>query len=174
MHHVLVIHLDDEPGSLERVVSVCRKRAFNIHSLTVSPGAEADASRLTLVVDAEEAGAQRVQVSLEKLLNVRRVERLAERGSVLRDLALVRVATDAGARPAVLQLAQVFRAQVVDLAEDSLVLECTGSLEKLDRFVSVLRPFGLLDLGRSGAVAMARGESGALPMPFEPFGGLAV
>lgn len=156
MHHVLVAMLDDEPGVLDRVAATCRKRAFNIHSLTVSP-AEGRTSRLTLVVETDTAGSQRVKASLEKLLNVQSVTCLDPHRAVVRDLALVRVSVPPEQRPQVLQLAQVFRAQVVDLCEDSLVLECTGGLAKLDRFVDVLRPFGVQELGRSGAVAMERG-----------------
>ena len=166
MPHILVANLDDEPGVLDRVAALFRRRAFNIHSLTVSPAEEAGVSRVTLVVDTDEAGLRRAAASLEKLVNVRRVERHEGHRAVVRDLALVRVHAPEGVRPQVLQVAQVFRAQVVDLTLDSVVLECTGGLEKLDRFVEVLRPFGLLELGRSGAVAMARGASEADILPF--------
>jgi acetolactate synthase-1/3 small subunit len=166
MHHVLIATLDDEPGVLERVAATCRKRAFNIHSLTVSPSVEPGESRLTLVVDTDGPGLRRVQANLERLLNVRTVACLGVTRSVVRDLLLVRVSAVGLQRPQVLQLAQVFRAQVVDLAEDSLVLECTGGLDKLDRFVEVLRPFGVLELGRSGAVAMHRGDT--IPLTFVP------
>ena len=166
MPHILVATLDDEPGALDRVASLFRRRAFNIHSLTVNPSEEPGCSRMTLVVDAEGAGLARAKASLEKLVSVRRVEEHPERGAVVRDLALVRVKAGAETRPQVLQLAQIFRAQVVDLAADSLVLECTGARDKLDRFVDALRPFGLLELGRSCAVAMARGAAEADIVPF--------
>ncbi len=153
--HCILALLDDEPGVLDRVAALCRRRAFNIRSLTVSPASEPGASRMTLVVEATEAGARRVVAHLEKLVVVRTVE-LLQTGDLARDLCLARVACGPASRPAVLQLAEVFRARVVDLAADSLVLECTGNRTKVDRFIEVLRPFGLLDLGRSGAVAMAR------------------
>ena len=153
--HCILALLDDEPGVLDRVAALCRRRAFNIRSLTVSPASEPGASRMTLVVEATEAGARRVVAHLEKLVVVRTVE-LLQAGDLARDLCLARVSGGPPARPAVLQLAEVFRARVVDLAADSLVLECTGNRTKVDRFIDVLRPFGLLDLGRSGAVAMAR------------------
>jgi acetolactate synthase I/III small subunit len=159
MQQILVATLDDEPGVLDRVASLFRRRAFNIHSLTVSPSEEEGSSRLTVVVDTDEQGLCRARASLEKLINVRSVRRHESRSSVIRDLALVRVQTTEHARADVMQVAQIFRAQVVDLTLNSIVLECTGGIEKLDRFVEVLRPYGLLELHRSGAVAMGRGAS---------------
>ena len=153
--HCILALLDDEPGVLDLVAALCRRRAFNIQSLRVSPASEPGASRMTLVVEATEVGARRVVAHLEKLINIRTVD-LLQSGDLARDLCLARVTCGPAARPAVLQLAEVFRARVVDLAADSLVLECTGNRTKVDRFIDVLRPFGLLDLGRSGAVAMAR------------------
>lgn len=155
MPHILTATLDDAPGVLDRVASLFRRRAFNIHSLTVSPSELPGCSRMTVVVDTDDAGARRAAASLEKLIQVRSVTRHEGR-TVLRDLALARVKAPESLRPQVLQIAQIFRAQVVDLDLESVVLECTGSLDKLDRFVAVLRPFGLLELVRSGAVAMAR------------------
>jgi acetolactate synthase-1/3 small subunit len=166
MPHILVASLDDEPGVLDRVAALFRRRAFNIHSLTVSPAQESGVSRVTLVVDTDEAGLRRASASLEKLFNTRSVERHEGHQAVVRDLALVRVRAPKAVRPQVLQVAQVFRAQVVDMSLDSIVLECTGGLDKLDSFVAMLRPFGLLELGRSGAVAMARGSAEAGIVPF--------
>jgi acetolactate synthase-1/3 small subunit len=163
--HCILALLDDEPGVLDRVAALCRRRAFNIQSLTVSPASEPGTSRMTLVVEATETGARRVVAHLEKLVNVQSVD-LLQSGDLARDLCLARVACGPAARAAVLQLAEVFRARVVDLGADSLVLECTGNRTKVDRFIEVLRPFGLLDLGRSGAVAMARhAEPVALRIP---------
>jgi acetolactate synthase I/III small subunit len=157
MPHVLVAYTDDESGVLNRVASLFRRRAFNIHSLTVGPTEVAGVSRMTIVVDTDEAGIRRAAVNLEKLLNVRKVECLSDRPSVTRDLVLLRVASDPHTRPQILQLVQAFRAAVVDIAADSMIVECTGSSAKIDALVEALRPFGILELGRSGAVAMARG-----------------
>jgi acetolactate synthase-1/3 small subunit len=157
MSHVLVVYTDDEPGVLTRVASLFRRRGFNIHSLTVGPTEEAGVSRMTVVVDTDEATARRAVEHLRKLVNVLEVQQLGHAAKVVRDLALVRVAAGPARRSEVLQLAQVFRATVVDLAEDSLVIECTGSLAKIEALVDALRPFGILELGRTGAVAMARG-----------------
>ncbi|HJV47911.1 MAG TPA: acetolactate synthase small subunit [Geothrix sp.] len=155
--HVLVVYTDDEPGVLTRVASLIRRRGFNIHSLTVGPTERAGLSRMTIVVDSD---AQRVRQAVEhlrKLVNVLEVQQLGEGPSVVRDLVLLRVATAPAVRAEVLQLAQVFRAAVVDIAEDSVVIECTGSLAKIDALVDSMRPFGILEMGRTGAVAMARG-----------------
>ena len=157
MPHVLVVYTDDEPGVLTRVASLIRRRGFNIHSLTVGPTERAGLSRMTIVVDAEAPTVRQAVEHLRKLVNVLAVEQLGDRPLVVRDLVLVRVATAPEVRSEVLQLAQVFRAAVVDIAEDSLVIECTGSLAKIEALVDALRPFGILELGRTGAVAMARG-----------------
>jgi len=157
MPHVLVVYTDDEPGVLTRVASLIRRRGFNIHSLTVGPTERAGLSRMTIVVDTDAPRVRQAVEHLRKLVNVLEVQQLGEHPKVLRDLALVRVAAGPETRSAVLQLAQVFRATVVDIAEDSLVIECTGSLGKIEALVDTLRPFGILELGRTGAVAMARG-----------------
>jgi acetolactate synthase-1/3 small subunit len=157
MPHVLVVYTDDEPGVLTRVASLIRRRGFNIHSLTVGPTERTGLSRMTIVVDSDAPMVRQAVEHLRKLVNVLEVQQLGERPMVVRDLVLVRVATAPEVRSEVLQLAQVFRAAVVDIADDSLVIECTGSLGKIDALVDSMRPFGILELGRTGAVAMARG-----------------
>lgn len=163
MPHVLVVYTDDEPGVLTRVASLIRRRGFNIHSLTVGPTERAGLSRMTIVVDAEAPTVRQAVEHLRKLVNVLEVQQLGDRPMVVRDLVLVRVATAPEVRSEVLQLAQVFRAAVVDIAEDSIVIECTGSLAKIDALVDSMRPFGILELGRTGAVAMARGTRTPAP-----------
>lgn len=153
----LVAYTDDEQGVLNRVASLFRRRGFNIHSLTVGPTETAGVSRMTIVVDTDEAGLRRVALNLEKLLNVRRVECLSDGPALTRDLALLRLRADAATRPQILQLVQAFRASVVDIAAESVIVECTGSARKIDALVESLRPFGILEMGRTGAVAMARG-----------------
>jgi acetolactate synthase-1/3 small subunit len=158
MSHVLVVYTDDEPGVLTRVASLFRRRGFNIHSLTVGPTEREGVSRMTVVVDTDEATARRAVDHLKKLVNVLEVQQMQTgRVAVLRDLALIRVTAGPARRSEVLQLVEVFRANVVDIADDSLVIECTGSLGKIEALVDTLRPFGILELGRTGAVAMARG-----------------
>jgi acetolactate synthase-1/3 small subunit len=168
MSHVLVAYTDDEPGVLTRVASLFRRRGFNIHSLTVGPTERPGVSRMTIVVDADEALARRAVEHLRKLVNVLEVQQLSQQRNVIRDLALVRVKAGPEVRSAVLELVQVFRATVVDIAEDSLVIECTGNLNKIEALVEMLRPYGILEVGRTGAVAMARGTgAGAAQRPLE-------
>lgn len=157
MSNVLVVYTDDEPGVLTRIASLIRRRGFNIHSLTVGPTERPGVSRMTIVVDADVPRVRQAVEHLRKLVNVLEVQQLGEHPKVIRDLALIRVAAGTETRSEVLQLAQVFRSAIVDIAEDSLVIECTGSLGKIEALVDVLRPFGILELGRTGAVAMARG-----------------
>lgn len=163
MAHVLVVYTDDEPGVLTRVASLFRRRSFNIHSLTVGPTERPGLSRMTIVVDTDALRVRQAVEHLRKLVNVLEVEQLGDLPMVVRDLVLLRVTTAAEARSEVLQLAQVFRANVVDIAEDSLVIECTGSLAKIDALVDAMRPFGILEMGRTGAVAMARGTRRTVP-----------
>lgn len=157
MPHVIVVYTDDEPGVLTRVASLIRRRGFNIHSLTVGPTERPACSRMTIVVDSEAPRVRQAVEHLRKLVNVLEVQQLVDEPTVVRDLVLVRVATAPAVRSEVLQLAQVFRAAVVDIADDSVVIECTGSLAKIDALVDSFRPFGILEMGRTGAVAMARG-----------------
>jgi acetolactate synthase-1/3 small subunit len=169
MSHVLVVYTDDEPGVLTRVASLFRRRSFNIHSLTVGPTERPGVSRMTVVVDTDEATARRAVEHLRKLVNVLEVQQLGVgHSNVVRDLALIRVNADSTKRSEVLQLVDVFRANVVDIADDSLVIECTGSLGKIEALVDTLRPFGIIELGRTGAVAMARGTRTALKASVAP------
>ena len=169
MSHVLVVYTDDEPGVLTRVASLFRRRSFNIHSLTVGPTERPGVSRMTVVVDTDEATARRAVEHLRKLVNILEVQQLGiGRSNVVRDLALIRVSAGPTRRSEVLQLVEVFRANVVDIADDSLVIECTGSLGKIEALVDTLRPFGIIELGRTGAVAMARGTRTALKATVAP------
>jgi acetolactate synthase I/III small subunit len=154
------VYVDDAPGVLNRVASLFRRRAFNIVSLTVGHTERAGVSRMTLVVDAD-IPAERIAAHLYKLVDVRGVEVLAPRLSVERDLAMIKVATSPTARGEIMQLVQVFRARVVDVAPDSLIVEITGGEDKVDGLVEVLRPFGILEMVRTGRVAMARGSDRA-------------
>ncbi|WP_257304565.1 acetolactate synthase small subunit [Geothrix campi] len=165
MPHVLVVYTDDEPGVLTRVASLFRRRGFNIHSLTVGPTERPRQSRMTIVVDAEEATVRLAVEHLRKQVNVLEVQQLGDRPKVVRDLALIRVAAGLDVRSEILQLAQVFRANVVDIAGDSLAIECAGGPDKIDALVDALRPYGILELGRTGAVAMARGPRASPERP---------
>ena len=158
MKHTFVVHVEDKPGVLNRVASLFRRRAFNIESLTVGHTETADVSRMTIVVDTDANGARRLEANLYKLVNVLRVTDLTGQAAVIRDLALIRVAASHQTRTHVMQLVDTFRARVVDVAPESLVIEATGTEEKVDGLLAVLRPFGVLEMVRTGRVAMARGQ----------------
>lgn len=151
-----VAEVEDKPGVLNRVSSMFRRRGFNIDSLTVSRTAHPGFSRMTLVVRADDDTAHRFVANLYKLVNVLKVDELGA-DSVVRDLALVKVVADSGARAQVLQLCEVFRARPIDVTPDSMIVEITGTQDKLDGFVELLRPFGIQEIVRTGAIAMTRG-----------------
>jgi acetolactate synthase I/III small subunit len=159
-----VVHVDDRPGVLTRVASLFRRRAFNIESLTVGHSDQPGVSRMTIVVDTDELGGRRIEAHLYKLVNVLRVDNITSEPSVLRDLAMIKVAATAQSRPHIMQLAEVFRARVVDVAPDSLIIEITGAEDKIDGLLDVLRPYGVVEMARTGCVAMVRG----LKAPADP------
>jgi acetolactate synthase-1/3 small subunit len=154
-----VVHVADKPGVLNRVSSLVRRRNYNIESLTVGHTGTPGISRMTVVVDADPDAAARIEANLYKLVHVLRVENVTAMPTVYRHLALVKVAATVESRTQVMQLADVFRARVVDVAPDSLIIEITGTDEKIDGFIELLRPFGLLEVAKTGTLAMSRGKS---------------
>jgi acetolactate synthase-1/3 small subunit len=161
MQHTLVALVEDQPGVLNRVASLFRRRAFNIESLTVGHTDLPGISRMTIVIDNTQTNAERVTANLYKLVNVIQVADLAESPAVSRDLALIKVSAPADHRTEIMQLVDVFRARIVDVTNDSLIIEITGDSEKIDGFVEVMRPFGILEMVRTGLVAMVRGSQTA-------------
>jgi acetolactate synthase I/III small subunit len=165
--NTFVVHVENVPGVLTRVASLVRRRGFNIESLTVGHTDSADVSRMTIVIDTDDLGARRVEANLYKLLNVLRVDNITGRGQVVRDLALIKVKATPQTRSEVLQLAEVFRARIVDVSADSVMIEATGPEEKIDSLADVLRPYGIIEMARTGRVAMIRGSQEAKTRTFE-------
>lgn len=157
MKHTLVALVEDKPGVLNRVASLFRRRAFNIESLAVGHTHEPHISRMTIVVDTEYTPAALVEANLMKLINVIDVQDVTKVPTIVRDLALIKVRTDASARAEIAQLADIFRAKIVDVAPDSVVVEVTGDEEKIEGLVDLLRPKGIIEMVRTGRVAMVRG-----------------
>ncbi|MGD0907758.1 MAG: acetolactate synthase small subunit [Candidatus Acidiferrales bacterium] len=157
MLNTFVVYVENKPGVLTRVASLFRRRAFNIDSLTVGRTEKPEVSRMTIVVDADRDQALRVEANLYKLVNVLFVENITAKPSISRDLAMIKVSATHEARSHVLELANVFRARVVDVAPESLTIEITGGEEKIDGLLEVLRPYGVLEMVRTGIVAMRRG-----------------
>lgn len=161
MHKMLntfVVHVENKPGVLTRVASLFRRRAFNIDSLTVGRTEKPEISRMTIVTDTDEDGAKRIEAHLYKLVNVLLVENITGDPAISRDLAMIKVSCDQNSRPHVLDLTNVFRGRVVDVAPDSLTVEITGAEDKINGLLEVLRPFGILEMVRTGVVAMRRGS----------------
>jgi len=168
MMNTYVVHVENKPGVLTRVSSLFRRRAFNIDSLTVGRTEKPEVSRMTITVDAGPDEARRIEASLYKLVNVLLVENITAEPAITRDLAMIKVAARHEERSHILQLANVFRARVVDVAPDSVVIEITGGEDKIDGLLEVLRPFGVLEMVRTGIVAMRRGaKSQASSLPSE-------
>jgi len=155
--HTFVVTVEDEPGVLNRVASLFRRRNYNIDSLTVGRTEQPGVSRMTIVVPTDEAGAHRVAANLYKLVNVISVQDITSSPAVFRDLAMIKVAATPAERPGLVHLVDVFRARIIDLAPDSLTIEITGAEDKIDGLLEVLKPYGVLEMARTGRVAMARG-----------------
>jgi acetolactate synthase-1/3 small subunit len=153
--------VENRPGVLTRVASLFRRRAFNIESLTVGRTEHPEVSRMTIVVDTDGDGARLVEAHLYKLVNVLRVDDVTEVPAVHRDLALIKVSTTAETRAQIMQLVEVFRARVVDVNPQSLIIEITGTEDKIDGLVGVLQPYGVLEMARTGRIAMARNGGAA-------------
>jgi len=158
MGRTLIAWVEDKPGVLNRVASLFRRRAFNIESLTVGHTEQPGISRMTIVVDSDRTDVQKVAQNLYKLVNVIRVEDVTDQPAVMRDLALIRVRTNNGSRSEVMQLVDTFRARVVDVGLNTLMIEVTGTEEKVEGLVDVIRPYGILEMVRTGRVAMVRGS----------------
>jgi acetolactate synthase-1/3 small subunit len=156
--HTFAVYVEDRPGVLNRVASLFRRRGFNIHSLAVGHSEIPGVSRMTTVVQTDPSGAQRIQALLYKLVNVIRVEDITTRPAVVRDLALIKVTADQHSRSSIVQLAHVFNARIVDVAPESVVLEISGSEAKIDGLLDVLQPYGVLEMARTGRIAIARGS----------------
>jgi len=161
--NTFVVHVENKPGVLTRVSSLFRRRAFNIDSLTVGRTEKPEVSRMTITVEADADQAKRIEASLYKLVNVLLVENITDEPAIVRDLAMIKVAAQHHDRAHVLQLANVFRARVVDVAVDSVTLEITGGEDKVNGLLDVLRPFGVLEMVRTGIVAMRRGAKSSIP-----------
>jgi acetolactate synthase-1/3 small subunit len=162
----LVAYVENKPGVLNRVSSLARRLAINIDSLTVGPTDNDEVARMTIVAHTDERGAHRLEASLEKQVDVLLAENVTERPLLERDLAMIKVTADQTSRPHLMELIKVFRARVIDVAPQSLILEVSGTVDKIDGLLEVLRPFGVLEMVRSGRIAMTRGSDLLQPPAF--------
>ena len=160
--NTFVVYVENKPGVLTRVASLFRRRAFNIDSLTVGRTEKPEVSRMTITVEADRDQARRIEANLYKLVNVLLVDNITNEAAIVRDLAMIKVVATHEARSHVLELASVFRARVVDVAPESLTIEITGAEDKIDGLLEVLRPYGVLEMVRTGIVGMRRGNKSSV------------
>src|SRR5579862_1936322 len=154
--HSFIVYVENRPGVLNRVASLFRRRAYNIESLTVGHTERPGVSRMTIVSTISDGAAHRVEANIYKLVNVLSVEDVTFSSAVARSLALIKVEASEESRHRLMQIVRVFRARVVDLAPQSLIIEITGGEDKVNALLEVLRPFGIIEMVRTGQVAMTR------------------
>ena len=157
--HVLSILAENKPGVLSRIAGLFARRGFNIDTLTVGPTDDEAISRFTLTVDGALHPMDQVTKQLHKLINVLKIRDLEPEETLARDLALFKVAADGAARGEVMQIVDIFRAKIVDVTKRSVVIEVTGTCDKVDAFEQLVRPFGLIEMARTGEIAISRGRS---------------
>jgi acetolactate synthase-1/3 small subunit len=159
MQYTFIALVENKPGVLNRVASLFRRRNFNIESLAVGRTERPDVSRMTVVVACPggDLDAHKIEANLYKLVNVIDVQDVTHQPSVTRDLALIKVRVGPDRRAEVNGLAEIFRARIVDVAADSLIVEITGTEDKIEGLTELLRPIGIVEMVRAGQVAMTRG-----------------
>jgi acetolactate synthase-1/3 small subunit len=168
MVHTLVAWVEDRPGVLARVAGMFRRRGFNIGSLTVGQSERPGLSRMTIVVETDRLESDLVEANLRKLIEVVDVHDVTHRPSVRRELALIKVRSDGPGRLEIAQLAEIFRGKIIDVGLGSVVVECSGDSAKIDGLIELLRPKGVLEVMRTGCVAMERGWDEARVVADEP------
>ncbi|NOZ28885.1 MAG: acetolactate synthase small subunit [Chloroflexi bacterium] len=160
MKHTVIAWMEDKPGVLNRVAGLFRRRNFNIDSLTVGHSETPGISRMTFVVDGDDRMVDQAIKQLEKLINVTRVENVTDKPAVIREMALIRVKASGAQRSEIVQLADIFRGRIVDVALDSMVVEITGPESRVNSLIDLLSYFGIIEMVRTGRVAMVRGSNG--------------
>ena len=158
MRHVISVIVENRPGVLTRVSALFSRRGFNIESLTVGVTDNPELSRMTIVVTGDNSVLEQIQKQLYKLVDTLKVIDLPKENSVRRELLLLKVSTDTTTRSEVMQITDIYRAKIVDVAEDSLTIEITGEAGKLEAFKEIMSRFGIKELVRTGTAAIHRGE----------------
>jgi acetolactate synthase-1/3 small subunit len=162
--HTLVALVADKPGVLNRVSSLFRRRGFNIESIAVGHSELPNLSRMTIVIDGTTTSVEQVRKQLDKVVDVVRVMDVSGDDTVSRELALIKVKASASSRHEIMEVVDIFRATIVDVATDSLIIEVTGDTDKVESLINLLRGFGIRELARTGRLSMVRGERGPLPV----------
>ncbi len=158
MKHTLSVLVENKPGVLARVAELFARRGFNIESLAVGTTEKPDISRMTIVVDVAEHSLEQVRKQLHKLINVIEIVDLDPEASVAREMVMVKVRADTSNRSEIIEIADIFRGNIVDVSRESIIVEVTGNASKLSAFEDLLRPYGIKELVRTGKVALPRGR----------------
>src|SRR3954469_18106228 len=156
--HVLSILVENKPGVLARVAGLFARRGFNIETLAVGPTDDPTLSRITLTLDGAMHPIDQVTKQLHKLVNVIKIRDLEPAETVARELALFKISADGSSRAEVMQMVEIFRGKIIDVAKRSVIVEVTGSWEKIEAFERMVRPFGLIEMARTGEIAISRGR----------------
>ena len=163
--HTISVLVEDKPGVLARISGLFSRRGFNIDSLAVGPTEDPGRSRMTIVVECAERPLEQVTKQLNKLVHVLKIVELQDDKAVERELVLVKVKADPAVRYQIIELAEMFRAKIVDVGPDALTIEATGSPAKVRAMLELLDPYGIRELARTGRVALARGGKGITDKP---------
>ena len=158
-HHTITALVEDKPGVLARVAGLFRRRGFNIVSLAVGQSEQRGLSRMVFVVDGDQYTVDQATKQLDKLIEVVRVSDITHEEIVSRELALIKVKTTSSTRAEIIEVIQLFRANIVDVGSQTLVVEITGEEDKINALINLLEPFGILEMMRTGRVAMVRGQT---------------
>ena len=157
--HVLSILVENKPGVLTRIAGLFARRGFNIDTLAVGPTDNERLSRITLTLDGAVHPIDQVTKQLHKLVNVLKIRDLEPRETLARELAMFKISADGSSRGEVMQICEIFRGKIVDVTKRSIVVELTGTCDKVDAFEQLVRPFGLIEMARTGEIAIARGRA---------------
>jgi acetolactate synthase I/III small subunit len=156
--HILSILVENKPGVLTRIAGLFARRGFNIDTLAVGPTDDPTLSRITLTLDGAMHPIDQVTKQLHKLVNVIKIRDLEPTETVARELALFKISADGASRAEVMQMVEIFRGKIIDVAKRSVIVEVTGSWEKIEAFERMVRPFGLIEMARTGEIAISRGR----------------
>jgi acetolactate synthase-1/3 small subunit len=156
--HILSILVENKPGVLTRIAGLFARRGFNIDTLAVGPTDDPTLSRITLTLDGAMHPIDQVTKQLHKLVNVIKIRDLEPSETVARELALFKVSADGAGRAEVMQMVEIFRGKIIDVSRRSVIVEVTGSWEKIEAFERMVRPFGLIEMARTGEIAISRGR----------------
>jgi len=166
--HTLVALVADKPGVLNRMASMFRRRGFNIESIAVGHSEQPNLSRMTIVVDGTTTSVEQVRKQLDKVVDVVKVSDITGDDIIARELALIKVRATSSNRSEIIEIVDIFRASIVDVAADSVTIEVTGDEDKVNSLFNLLRGFGIKEIARTGRIAMVRGEMGPLPVEEKP------